>query len=65
MCDVQSYIYMPLLEEMGYMPKNKYAYGPEFSAHANAITEKCDFKDQAIFRHEVKNLNGMTRESSE
>lgn len=25
MCDVESYIYMPLLEEMDYMPKHKYA----------------------------------------
>ncbi|CAG8424826.1 unnamed protein product [Penicillium salamii] len=27
MCDVESYIYMPLLEETGYMPENRYAYG--------------------------------------
>ena len=25
MCDVESYIYLPLLEEVGYMPKEKYA----------------------------------------
>ena len=24
MCDIESYIYMPLLEEMGYVPENKY-----------------------------------------
>jgi hypothetical protein len=28
MCDTESYIYMPLLEETGYMPRFKYAYGP-------------------------------------
>ncbi|HEY2484903.1 MAG TPA: NAD(P)-binding protein, partial [Candidatus Binataceae bacterium] len=25
-CDVESYIYLPLIEELGYMPKEKYAY---------------------------------------
>lgn len=29
MCDVESYIYMPMLEEMDYMPKRKYAGGEE------------------------------------
>ena len=29
MCDVESYIYLPLLEETGYMPKHKYSFGAE------------------------------------
>ena len=29
MCDVESYIYLPLLEETGYMPTEKYARAPE------------------------------------
>ena len=28
MCDVESYIYLPLLEEIGYVPKEKYAHAP-------------------------------------
>src|ERR1700730_16666339 len=28
-CDIESYCYMPLLEETGYIPKEKYAYAPE------------------------------------
>ena len=28
-CDVESYVYMPLLEELGYMPTEKYAKGAE------------------------------------
>ena len=28
-CDIESYTYLPLLEEVGYMPKEKYSYGPE------------------------------------
>ncbi|XP_014555288.1 hypothetical protein COCVIDRAFT_38927 [Bipolaris victoriae FI3] len=29
MCDVEGYIYLPLLEETGYVPKHKYSYGAE------------------------------------
>ncbi|KAJ6585340.1 flavin-binding monooxygenase-like family protein [Mycena capillaripes] len=50
MCDVESYIYMPLLEETGYMPKHKYAYGPELRAHAERIAEKWGLADKALFR---------------
>ena len=40
MCDVESYIYMPLLEETGYMPKHKYAYGEELREQANRIVRQ-------------------------
>ena len=34
MCDVESYIYLPLLEEVGYVPKEKYTRAPEILAHS-------------------------------
>ena len=45
-CDVESYIYLPLLEETGYIPKEKYSYAPEIKAHACRIGEKLD-----LYRH--------------
>src|SRR5271163_4380146 len=39
-CDVESYIYLPLLEEIGYMPVEKYSRAPEILAHSRAIGEK-------------------------
>ncbi|MGE0217314.1 flavin-containing monooxygenase, partial [Mycolicibacterium sp.] len=36
-CDIESYIYMPLLEEVGTVPTEKYAGGPEIFEHARAI----------------------------
>lgn len=48
MCDVESYIYMPLLEETGYMPKHKYSYGPELREHAERIAAKWGLTDQLI-----------------
>ncbi|KAF7364874.1 Phenylacetone monooxygenase [Mycena venus] len=50
MCDVESYIYMPLLEETGYMPRFKYAYGPELREHAERIAKKWGLTDKALFR---------------
>ncbi|EEP81958.1 predicted protein [Uncinocarpus reesii 1704] len=50
MCDTESYIFMPLLEETGYMPKHKYAYGQELREHANRIAERWSLTDRAMFR---------------
>ncbi|KAF4632913.1 hypothetical protein G7Y89_g5204 [Cudoniella acicularis] len=36
-CDVESYVYLPLLEETGYMPKHKYSRGKEIREHAERI----------------------------
>ncbi|KAF8214949.1 hypothetical protein K438DRAFT_766650 [Mycena galopus ATCC 62051] len=56
MCDVESYIYMPLLEETGYMPRFKYAYGPELRAHADRIADKWGLTDKAQFRTQCDTL---------
>lgn len=50
MCDVESYIYMPLLEETGYMPKHKYAYGEELREHANRVARQWSLENRAMFR---------------
>jgi cation diffusion facilitator CzcD-associated flavoprotein CzcO len=54
MCDVESYIYMPLLEEIGYMPKRKYSYGEELRGYAEMIAERFGLKSQAIFQTKVR-----------
>ena len=36
-CDVESYVYLPLLEELGYVPKEKYAYAKEILEYSKAI----------------------------
>jgi cation diffusion facilitator CzcD-associated flavoprotein CzcO len=50
MCDVESYIYMPLLEELGYMPRHKYASGNELREYANKIADKWDLYRAAVFK---------------
>jgi cation diffusion facilitator CzcD-associated flavoprotein CzcO len=49
MCDIESYIYMPMLEEMGYIPRDRYAAGEEIRLHLQAIAERFDLVDDALF----------------
>ena len=55
-CDIESYIYFPLLEELGYVPKEKYSRGSEIFAHCKAIAEKFDLYRDACFQTEVTEL---------
>ncbi|GIJ81504.1 hypothetical protein Asppvi_000003 [Aspergillus pseudoviridinutans] len=57
MCDVESSIYMPLLEETGYKPRHRYAYGEELREHANRIAEKWSLNNKALFRSHVKTMD--------
>ncbi len=52
-CDVPSYDYLPLLDEMKYMPSRQYAKGPEIFAHCQAIAKRYDLYDLAVFRTTV------------
>ncbi len=56
MCDIESYIYLPLLEELGYVPTEKYAHAPEILAHCQAIGRHFDLYDVAHFQTEVLEL---------
>ncbi len=49
MCDVESYIYLPMLEELGYVPRDRYASGGEIRSHLEAIAEKYDLTREALF----------------
>ncbi|WP_346777590.1 NAD(P)/FAD-dependent oxidoreductase [Rhodococcus sp. HNM0563] len=48
-CDIESYVYMPLLEEIGYIPKWRYAPGEEIRQHAVAIAEHYSLYRDAVF----------------
>lgn len=52
-CDVESYVYMPLLEELGYVPSEKYAKGPEIFEHCRRIAEHYDLYRDACLQTEV------------
>ncbi len=54
MCDVESYTYLPLLEETGYMPTEKYASASEIFAYCQLMGRHYDLYPHALFRTEVE-----------
>ncbi|KAI0868553.1 hypothetical protein GGS24DRAFT_481969 [Hypoxylon argillaceum] len=52
-CDVESYIYMSLVEEMGFMPSHKYASGAEIRKHLEEVVKKYQLEDKVLFRAKV------------
>ncbi len=55
MCDVESYIYLPMLEELEYVPKDRYASGEEIRLHLQAIADRFDLVSDSLFH------TGVTR----
>jgi cation diffusion facilitator CzcD-associated flavoprotein CzcO len=55
-CDVESYVYMPLLEELGYVPTEKYAKGDEIFAHCRRIAEHYDLYRDICLQTEVDEI---------
>jgi phytoene dehydrogenase-like protein len=49
MCDVESYIYLPMLEDMDYIPKRRFAFGDEILEHLERIADKYDLVDDSLF----------------
>jgi cation diffusion facilitator CzcD-associated flavoprotein CzcO len=52
-CDVVSYDYLPLLDELDYVPVNHYSRGPEIFAHCQAIADKYSLYELAVFNTTV------------
>ncbi len=55
-CDIESYIYLPLLEETGYMPKEKYSFAPEIMEHSQRIGKKFDLYRNALFQTQIRDI---------
>ncbi|MEZ5503401.1 MAG: NAD(P)/FAD-dependent oxidoreductase [Halioglobus sp.] len=55
-CDIESYTYLPLLEEVGYIPREKYASGSEILQYSQAIARKFDLYRDTCFQTRVDTL---------
>ena len=53
-CDVEGYLYLPLLEETGYIPKERYSFAPEIFAHAQRIGKHYDLYSRTCFQTKVE-----------
>jgi cyclohexanone monooxygenase len=56
MCDVESYSYLPLLEDVGYMPTKKYAHAHEIFQYAQMLGRHFDMYPHALFHTEAKEV---------
>ena len=62
-CDTESYIYLPLLEETGYMPSSKYARGPEILEHSRRIGRHFDLYRSALFQTTITAMQWVAEAS--
>ena len=62
-CDIESYCYLPLLEEIGYMPKEKYSYAPEIFEHTQRIGEYFGLYDRTLFQTRVTEVRWLEAEN--
>ncbi|WP_105968119.1 flavin-containing monooxygenase [Streptomyces geranii] len=62
-CDVESYIYLPLLEETGYIPTQKYSEGHEILEHAQRIARHYGLYEHALFHTAASSLTWVEDES--
>ena len=55
-CDTESYVYLPLCDELGIVPTEKYAQGPEIFAHSQHIARHYDLYQNACLQTQVTDL---------
>src|SRR5215470_6412197 len=56
-CDIESYCYLPLLEELGYIPKEKYSYVTEIFEHSQRIGREYKLYDVTCFQTRVTSID--------
>ena len=61
-CDIESYSYLPLLEETGYVPKLRYSFAPEIYEHAQRIGQHFGLYQDAVFQTWVTELRWLDDE---
>ena len=55
-CDTDAYCYLPLLEELGYMPSQKYAYAQEIFDHSRRVAEHYGLYQRALLGTRVEKM---------
>ncbi|KAH6654508.1 hypothetical protein BKA67DRAFT_518121 [Truncatella angustata] len=55
-CDVEAYVYLPMLEETGYMPSKKYASGKEIRSYLVNLVKQFGLEDRIMFRTQANGV---------
>ncbi|MGD9471653.1 MAG: flavin-containing monooxygenase [Novosphingobium sp.] len=56
-CDVESYIYLPFLEETGYMPTERYVRGSEIFAYCQLLGRHFGLYERALFQTAITGMH--------
>jgi len=56
MCDVESYCYLPMLEELNYIPRHKYSFAPEIMEYSQKIARHYDLYENALLQTTVTSM---------
>jgi cyclohexanone monooxygenase len=56
-CDIESYCYLPLLEELDYMPKEKYSFAAEIYEHSQRIGRHYGLYERTHFQTRVRSVD--------
>ena len=56
-CDIESYCYLPLLEELNYMPKEKYSFAGEIFEHSQRIGRHYGLYEKTHFQTRVRSID--------
>jgi cyclohexanone monooxygenase len=62
-CDVESYIYLPYLEETGFMPTERYATGQEILAYCKLLGRHYGLYERALFQTQVESVTWSGEDS--
>jgi cyclohexanone monooxygenase len=52
-CDIESYVYFPMLEKTGFVPRQKYTNAPETLEYCEVLAERFDLHENALMQTEV------------
>ena len=55
-CDIESYVYLPFLEETGFIPKHKYSFGSEILEYSRVLARHYDLYQDTCFQTQVTQL---------
>lgn len=56
-CDVESYIYLPFLEETGYVPTERYTRGSEILAYCQQLGRHFGLYERALFQTKIAGIH--------
>ncbi|MBX3094443.1 MAG: NAD(P)/FAD-dependent oxidoreductase [Cryobacterium sp.] len=62
-CDIESYLYLPLLEQMGFMPSEKYVRQPEIHEYTQKLARHFRLYEAALFQTVVTDATWLESEN--